>query len=153
VSGGARAVTLSAAIERKQPGLPRYLVVPAAAVAAWGLEGTTVVELEINGVALERRAIKSWDADRWFLSITAPDCRQLGVDTGDVVSIRMRVAPTELPAELAALLETDPRARRVWDRLTESRRRMLREEIAAAKQSATRARRARRALTGERTSA
>jgi uncharacterized protein YdeI (YjbR/CyaY-like superfamily) len=46
------------------------------------------------------------------------------------------------------LLKADRAARAAWDRLTRAQQRMLREVIGAAKQSATRERRARRVLLG-----
>jgi hypothetical protein len=141
-----RAVHLSAIIERKQPDLPRFVVIPSCALAAWRLAGTTAVEISINGTAMARRTIKEWDRDRWFISITATDCRRLGVDTGDRVTIALRLAPAGLPGELARLLKADRRAKAAWRRLTASQQRMLGENIRAAKQPETRARRARKAL-------
>ncbi len=139
-------VRFSARIERKQPELPRFVVVPASRVAAWTLTQTTPVEVVIDGQPVARRTIKQWDAARWFLSITAADCRRLGADTGDRIRIVLRVASPRLPRELAGLLRTVPRARSVWSRLTSSQQRMLAENIRAAKQAETRDRRARRAL-------
>lgn len=73
-------------------------------------------------------------------------CRKVGVDTGDVVALSLRVASEELPAELAQLIKQNPSARAQWEKFTPGQQRMLREEILAAKQPATRARRAARAL-------
>lgn len=146
---GQSRVEISVVVERKQAGLPRYVVVPHAAVAHWQLGGTTAVEVCVNDVPAERRTIKRWDADRWFVSITEVDCRRLGIDTGDQIRLSLRPAPAELPAELAELLRAERRAQAVWARLTPSQQRMLREEIAAAKQPETRTRRARKALLGE----
>jgi hypothetical protein len=142
------AIRTTAVVERKQPGLPRYAVVPASEVAPWGLAGTTTVEVEIDGVAVARRAIHRWDDDRWFVSVTDRDCKALGVDTGSTISLTLRVAPTALPEELERLIRGDDAARQAWERLTPSQRRMLREDVGAAKQSGTRARRARKALLG-----
>lgn len=41
-----------APLQRKDPRLPVYVVVPHAKVAPWGLAGTTVVEGAVNGEAL-----------------------------------------------------------------------------------------------------
>lgn len=141
-------IHLPVVIERKQADLPRYAVVPSAVLASWQLSGTTTIELAINDVAVGRRTVKKWDEDRWFLSITEADCRQLGVDTGASIRLTLRLASEELPEELAELLRAEPAATRAWERLTPAQQRMLREEIAAAKQPATRARRARKALLG-----
>jgi hypothetical protein len=142
-------LTLSLRIERKQDDLPRYVVVPSKAIAAWKLAGTTVLEVSLDGSPSDRRTIKPWGDDtKWFLTITEVDCRRLGVDTGSSVSVGMIPASNDLPAELARLLKADRAARAAWDRLTRAQQRMLREVIGAAKQSATRERRARRVLLG-----
>lgn len=139
-------ITLSARIERKQADLLRYVVVPTAAIQAWQLSGTTAVNVALNGVAVERRTIKCWDDARWFLSITKKDCHCLSLDTGDTVALTMELAAAELPSELASLIQTNTQARAAWDALTSGQQRMLREDVLAAKQSTTRARRARKAL-------
>jgi uncharacterized protein YdeI (YjbR/CyaY-like superfamily) len=54
----------------------------------------------------------------------------------------IELASEELPEELAELLAKNPRAKRTWENLTQGSRRMLREHVAAAKGTATRARRA-----------
>jgi hypothetical protein len=62
-------VRLTVMVERKaaHPELPRFAVVPAAAIAKWKLSGTTVVEGTINGAPMGRRTIKPWDERRWFI--------------------------------------------------------------------------------------
>jgi len=135
-------------VERKQADLPRYVVIPSAVLAAWKLAGTTTVDLAINGVAVEPRTVKKWDDERWFLSITERDCKLVGIETGSNVTLTLTRKADELPEELASLIRDDRAAAGAWARLTSSQQRMLRDEIAAAKQSATRARRARRALLG-----
>lgn len=142
-------VVVHTTVERKQADLPRFAVVPASAVAAWGLSGTTAVEVCVNDAPAARRTIKRWDDARWFVSITEEDCRRFGLETGDGVKLTLRPASDELPEELAELLRSEGAARAAWGRLTPGSQRMLREEIAAAKQSATRARRARKALLGD----
>ena len=137
-------------IERHTPELPRYAVIPADAIAVWKLgKETTVVDLSLNGVPVERRTIKYWDDQRWFLSITAKDCRLLDVDTGDSIDIEMSLASTDLPKELQKMLDSNRAAEIAWGKLTSNQQRMLREEIAAAKRPATRKNRARRVLLGE----
>ncbi len=133
-------VELDAAIERKAPALPRYAVVPAPAIARLGLEGTTVIEGTLAGVDLGRQTIKRWDDERWFVSVTEAICRKAGVDTGDRVRLVFRVAPETMPPELEELLRTDPAAAARWRAMTDSQRRMLREDILARKSPAARAR-------------
>ena len=139
---------VGAKVERKQADLPRYAVIPSTVLAAWKLGGTTTVDLAINGVEVEPRTVKKWDDERWFLSITERDCKLLGIETGSDVTLTLTRKSGELPEELASLIRDDRAAAGAWERLTASQQRMLRDEIAAAKQSSTRARRARRALLG-----
>jgi uncharacterized protein YdeI (YjbR/CyaY-like superfamily) len=68
------------------------------------------------------------------------------VETGDRVKLSLRIASEELPAELARLIKNNQFARARWERFTPGHKRMLREEVLAAKQPATRERRATRAL-------
>jgi uncharacterized protein YdeI (YjbR/CyaY-like superfamily) len=62
------------------------------------------------------------------------------------VKLSLRIAAEELPAELAHLIKNNPSARARWERLTHGQKRMLREEVLAAKQPATRERRATRSV-------
>ena len=138
-------ITLQAVLQRKDPRLPVYIVVPHAAVAPWGLAGTTVVEGAINGHACGRRSLKRWsneEASNWFLELTAPFCKLAGLQVGDPLDVSLRLASPALPSELEALLRDDPALRAAWDRLSESARRMAQEHILGAKSEATRTRRA-----------
>lgn len=146
MSMAAKSVSVSARVERKYPGLPRYVVVPSSVVRPWRLEGTTVVEGTLDGTALGRRTLKRWDEQRWFLDLPERLCRRAGVETGDDVELEIRRASTELPAELASLLADSSRARERWRELSASRQRVVREHVLAAKRPETRRRRARAAL-------
>ncbi|MDE2924635.1 MAG: YdeI/OmpD-associated family protein [Acidobacteriota bacterium] len=139
-------ITLRSRVERHQPDLPRYVVVPESAVAPWKLGGTTVVEGTAGGFDFGRRSLKRWDADRWFLDLPGKWCRDAGVSTGDEVELTLRVASSALPAELARLIGESASAQAAWQRLTASQQRMLREHVLAAKRLETRERRARRGL-------
>jgi hypothetical protein len=142
----ARVVNLSCQIERKDQRLARFLVVPARLLEGWKPEGTTVVEATMNGVAIGRRSLKRWNDDRWFVELAQAMCERAGVDTGDRVTLALRLASDELPAELATLLAESPRAQTVWAKLTSAQQRILREEVVAAKSADTRRRRAERGL-------
>jgi hypothetical protein len=139
-------VHIQAIIERKDPRLPRFAVVPTTLIAHWKLQATTVVEASANGHALGRRTIKMWDEARWFVELTEPMCRQASIDTGEQILLELRLASTALPEELAALLQENNVAQRAWESLTPGNRRMVGEMVAQAKQSATRRRRAAKAL-------
>ena len=139
-------VAVSATVRGKRADLTRYAVIPGRSTAAWSLSGTTTVDVVPNGRPAKRRSIMTLDHRDWFITITQADCRVLAVDTGDAVEIRLRPAPADLPEELEALLAAGPSARAVWGGLSDSRKRMLRDTVAGAKQAEPRRRRARKAL-------
>lgn len=139
---------LKVIVKRKHPRMPRFVVVPSKAVALWEIEDTTVVDCKLNDLEVGRRTLKRWDDQCWFIDLPEPLCRRAQIDTGDSVTLTLRIASTRVPEELARLLKNDPAAKATWESLTHSQQRMLREHIAAAKQSATRERRAARALNG-----
>ena len=135
----------TAVLQRKDPKLPVYTVVPGGVVSTWGLAGTTMVEGTVNGHALGRRSMKRWssapDAD-WFVEYTAPFCALAGIAVGDRLAITLWPADSGLPAELEAPLGRDPVLRSAWDRLSEYVRRTQMEHVRAGKSAATRGRRA-----------
>jgi hypothetical protein len=141
-------IRLSAKVERKAeyPQLPRFIVVPASAIAEWKLTRTTTVEGTLNRVDLGRRGLKQWDAERWFFELPDPVCRRARVDVGDTVQLELRLASEELPAELQELIGSSDQARQAWQALSPGNQRVLREHILKARQSATRMNRARKAL-------
>jgi len=139
-------VALLTIVQRKQPNLPRFVVIPAQLVADWQLTGTTTVEGTLNGIDIGRRSLKPWDEQRWFVELPEPLCKKARVEKGHSVTIVMSLALEEMPAELTQLMASDPKAKSAWEKLTASQQRMLREHIVAAKQPATRERRARQAL-------
>jgi len=63
------------------------------------------------------------------------------------MTLRIAIADASLPAELQELIDTGARAKTNWLHLTSAQQRMLREEVASAKQPETRMRRARRGIT------
>lgn len=133
----------TALVERKHQTLPRYVVVPAEHVAAWQVTQTTMVEGRLNSQPLGRRALKRWDAARWFLELPDRGCKRWGVDVGARVVLELTLASTALPDELAELLASELAAQAAWSALGASRQRMLSEAVRAAARPATRARRAR----------
>jgi hypothetical protein len=133
-------------VERKHPALPRFVLVPNRSVAPWLLDRTTVVELTVNGVETGRRTLKRGDEENWYMDLPEPICRRVGIETGDPVKLVLRLASEALPEELSRVLATDLAARARWERLTQSQQRMVREHVQAAKQAATRERRAACAL-------
>jgi hypothetical protein len=142
-----KTLNVTSTIEHKHEGLPRFVCIPMSKVDPWKLQGTTTVELTMNGVNVGRRSLKRWDdRDCWWMDLADAVCRKANVETGDRADLILRIASEELPVELARLIKKNSGARSRWEGLTRGQQRMLREEILAAKHPATRARRAARAL-------
>jgi hypothetical protein len=133
-------------IERKHADMPAFVVVPAAKLASWKLAVTTTVEGTLDGVSIGRRSLKRWDDERWFLELRRESLAAAGRSPGDRATLVIRRASAEIPAELQRLIDGDAQARKHWESRTEAQKRMLREEVLAAKSSAARERRARRSL-------
>jgi len=136
-------------IEQHERRLPAFVVIPARALSAWELTGTTTVEASLDGVALGRRSLRPGDDGRWFVELRREQFVAVGKAPGDRATITLARVSDELPQELAHVIETDPTARANWEKRTDAQRRMLREDVLAAKTPATRERRARRALVPE----
>ena len=142
--------TFSAVLLRKDPRLPVYVVVPYARIAHWDLDATAIVEGTINGLSFGRRSLKRMDTSPrsdWFVDLTAPICKALGITVGDELSVSMRLAPTDIPEELEALLAANPGARASWNLLPAYVRRTSEEHIRAGKGQFTRLRRAQAILS------
>jgi hypothetical protein len=133
-------------IEHQDGVVPAFVVVPAAKVAKWKLTGTTTVEGTLDGVSIGRRSLKRWDDEGWFIELRRDSLDALGKSPGERATLVIDRASTEIPVELQRLIDTDGVARERWESRTEAQRRMLREEILAAKSAGARERRARRAL-------
>ncbi len=86
---------LMAKIQRKDPKLPRFIVVPSMLVKDWGITENVTIIGELNGVEMGRRSLKYWDEERWFIQIPEPLCKKANVDTGDLVTVTMYLAPAE----------------------------------------------------------
>ncbi len=135
-------------VSRHHPQMPRLVTVPWAVVARWKLPGTTVVEAALDGTPIGRRSLKRWDERRcWWFDLPQPLCRKLGLDEGSPVQVELRLASQEPPPELAELIARNQAARARWRALTPAQQRLLREDVLAAKQPVTRARRARKGLS------
>lgn len=140
------ALTVEVRIERKQAGLPAFVVVPAAKLLRWKLRATTTVDGTLDGVPLGRRSLKRWDDERWFIELRRELLHVLGKAPGDRATLVIARASDALPAELQDLIDGVAEARARWEAHTDAQRRMLREDVLAAKTAAARERRARRAL-------
>jgi hypothetical protein len=136
---------LSTRLQRKDPSLPVYVVIPGRHVNLWSLAGTTIIEGTANGVSFGRRTMKAWGkgTDDWFVEFTAPICKAAGLSVGDHVVLTLHIADTSIPTELVRLIGKSRRVTAAWLALTERARRDAGEHIRAAKSPGTKQRRAR----------
>jgi hypothetical protein len=143
----AKPLTVSGIVERKYEQFPRFVCIPLDKIDPWKLESTTTVEGTINGADIGRRSLKRWDDRKcWWMDLPEALCKKAGIETGDRVELKLRIASEDLPRELAELIAKDRKAKVRWQKLTIGQQRMLREEVMSAKQSSTRSRRAARVL-------
>jgi len=140
-------ITITSIITRHHPQFSRLVTIPLDVVAPWKLSDTTVIEGTINDTELGRRSMKRWD-DRqcWWIDLPEPLCKRAKLETGDEVTLKIRMASEDLPDELTELLAKSSKAKANWEMLTKAQQRMLREEIFAGKSSETRSRRAKKVL-------
>ena len=137
-------VRLTTSLQRKDPGLPVFAVIPGKLVASWRLDGTTVIEGAVNGQIFGRRTIKAWGkgSDDWFVEFTAPFCKAANLGEGDSIVLELTLADMSAPKELESALSINRRRLAAWLKLTERERRDAGEYVRAAKGQTTRERRA-----------
>ena len=141
-------IVVTSKVIRHHPQFPRLVTIPLDKVAPWKLNGTATVEGTIDDTELGRRSLKRWDErECWWIDLPEPLCKKAKLETGDSVNLRIRLASEDLPQELTQLLKENSEARARWASLTSAQQRMLREEVFAAKTSATRRRRLEKILT------
>ena len=82
-------IRFTATILRKQASLPRYIVVTPSHVS--GHDRAFEAEVSLNGGPVFRRNIRPWGkgSDAYFFNVTAEQCAQWGVDTGDEVGVEI----------------------------------------------------------------
>jgi len=140
-------ITITSTVTRHHPQFARLVTIPLETVAPWKLSDTTVIEGTINDTELGRRSLKRWDDRKcWWIDLPEPLCKRAKLETGDEVTLKIRLASEDLPDELSQVLK-DRKARAKWDTLTQPQQRMLREDIYAAKSSEARTRRAKKVLS------
>lgn len=140
-------ITATSKVIRHNPQFSRLVTIPLDKIEPLKLTGTTTVEGMINDTDLGRRSLKRWDERKcWWIDLPEPLCKKARLETGDEVQLTIRLASQDLPDELIHHLKNNSVAKATWERLTQPQQRMLREDIFAAKTSATRRRRAERLL-------
>lgn len=140
-------ITVTSKVMRHNPQFSRLVTIPLDKIGPWKLTGTTTVEGTINDIDLGRRSLKQWEERKcWWIDLPEPLCKKAKLETGDEVQLTIRLASEDLPDELKDLLKNNSAAKANWEKLTQPQQRMLREDIFAAKTSATRRRRAERLI-------
>ena len=140
-------ITVKSAVIRHNPQFSRLFTIPLDQIEPWELSETTTVEGTINGTDLGRRSLKRWDERNcWWIDLPEPLCKKAKLETGDEVTLTIRLASEDLPEELRELLATNRLAKTNWEKLTRPQQRMLREDVFAAKSSTARRRRAEKIL-------
>lgn len=86
-------IAFRARIARKQPGLPRFIVVPADLVA--DRTGSFDARVTLNGGRPFARRIHPWGKGQavYFFNLTAPQCKGAGVDTGALCDVVIEPEP------------------------------------------------------------
>jgi hypothetical protein len=136
-------ISFDAVVERIAPEVPRFVVYPG---KAWNETGTVIVDVSLNGVPIGLRSLIPWKERGWHFGLSEPMCRKAGLDTGSPVRVEMHRPADSRPEELKQLLQSHPGAKKSWDELPEGERRDFVLFVASAKNTETRARRARRLL-------
>jgi hypothetical protein len=82
-------IFFTARILRKQPDLPRYVVVRPEYVA--GRTEAFSAKISLNGSPSFARNVRPWGkgSDVFFFNLTQPQCQQAGLDTGDECEVRI----------------------------------------------------------------
>lgn len=82
-------ICFEARILRKQPDLPRYIVVKPEHVN--GRTGSFPAMVSLNRSSPFARNIRPWGkgSDVFFFNLTAPQCQNTGLDTGDICEVRI----------------------------------------------------------------
>ncbi|RSM58427.1 hypothetical protein DMB66_29625 [Actinoplanes sp. ATCC 53533] len=117
-------------------------------VAALGGGGRPKVVVTVNGFEW-RSSIARMGGDYW-LGVSAERRAAAGIAAGEVLEVEVvldtAVREVEVPADLAAALETDPGAKAFWDGMSFSNKSWHVLQITGAKAAETRARRVARTL-------
>ncbi len=142
--GAAARLRLIADLQRKDPRLPVFVVIPGSLLAPWRLAATSIVEGTANGHAFGRRTLKAWGkgSDDWFIEFTAPFCKTSALQPGDRFVLELALADMSMPEELQRALRADQRLEAAWLSLSASEQRQAGEHVRAARSEAARERRA-----------
>lgn len=133
-------------LQRDSNSAPRYATISEPQLAGWTLRQTMVVEGSMHGYQLGRTMLRRSPRGHYQIELASPLCAKAQVDTGDPISLRLRLVDAGFPVELQQLIDADESARGKWDELSVQDQRSLSEHVGSARLPETRARRAREAL-------
>ncbi|HEX6560345.1 MAG TPA: YdeI/OmpD-associated family protein [Longimicrobiales bacterium] len=139
-------IVCTSVVERTSGSAPRFAGISDTQLGNWAVRPTLVVEGSMNGMDLGRTTLRRTDRGRYEIELPSPLCAKAQVNTGDHVTLRLRLVDDVFPVELQQLLDADAIARESWSNLSEPEQRTLREHVASARLPETRARRAREGL-------
>jgi Bacteriocin-protection, YdeI or OmpD-Associated/Domain of unknown function (DUF1905) len=123
--------------------------VPDEVVAALGSSRRPAVRVTINGYTY--RSSVAVMGGVFMLGVSAENRAGAGVAAGDVLDVDLELdtepREVEVPADLAAALDAEPRARAAYEALTYSNKRALVMSVEGAKTDETRQRRIAKSVT------
>ena len=96
------------------------------------------IEADISGVPVKG----AWQPSggRWYLMLPKSPIKKAGISIGTVVEVAFKLVPqddVDVPPELSAALQAQPKARRAWSALSAGKQRGLAYMVASAKRSET----------------
>jgi len=124
------------------------IVVPDDAIEHLGAGKRPPVLVDVNGY--EYRSTVAVMGGRYLIGFIAAHRAATGLEGGDPIRVTLTLAdtprPVDVPEYFAAALDTEPRARQFFDRLSNSMQRYHVDNINAAKSADTRLRRITKAV-------
>lgn len=129
-------------VDRHQPDLPRFAILPFDPAARWGFTALFTADGTFGGAPFRRRSVKPWGDGRWFIDLPNALCEAAGVDVGDRVTLTLVPQGDAPPAEIKALLEADGELLANWNSYAPSHRREWSRWVEEAKKPETRQARA-----------
>jgi Bacteriocin-protection, YdeI or OmpD-Associated/Domain of unknown function (DUF1905) len=96
------------------------------------------IEADISGVSVKG----AWQPSggRWYLMLPKTPLKKAGITIGSVVEVAFKVLPqdeVDVPPELLAALEAEPKAQKAWSTLSAGKQRGLAHMVASAKRTET----------------
>jgi hypothetical protein len=101
---------------------------------------------DYNKRELGRRTLKFWDQDRWFIELPDKYCAVYKLQVGVQIELEIERVLEDLPDELLDVLNESAEAQKLWQSLSSSKQRMIRESVIEGRQKATRIQRAKAAF-------